>query len=72
MNENVKRSKELFEEERKRLLEQFDSKKEIISESIQIENKNIQKGKKGEEVAIVFKDVVRKNDKVFLLQKRKV
>jgi DNA recombination protein RmuC len=35
MNENVKRSKELFEEERKRLLEQFDSKKEIISESIQ-------------------------------------
>jgi putative protease len=41
-------------------------------ESIQIENKNIQKGKKGEEVAIVFKDVVRKNDKIFLLQKRKV
>ena len=45
---------------------------EQIVESIQIENKNIQKGKKGEEVAIVFKDVVRKNDKVFLLQKRKV
>jgi DNA recombination protein RmuC len=35
VNENVKRSKELFEDERKRLLEQFDSKKEIISESIQ-------------------------------------
>jgi putative protease len=45
---------------------------EQIVESIQIENKNIQKGKKGEEVAIIFKDVVRKNDKVFLLQKRKV
>ena len=45
---------------------------EQVVESIQIENKNIQKGKKGEEVAIVFKDVVRKNDKVFLLQKRKV
>jgi len=35
VSENVKRSKELFEEERKRLLEQFDSKKELISESIQ-------------------------------------
>jgi DNA recombination protein RmuC len=35
VSENVKRSRELFEEERKRLLEQFDSKKEIISESIQ-------------------------------------
>lgn len=35
VNENVKRSKEIFEEERKRLLEQFDSKKELISESIQ-------------------------------------
>lgn len=35
IDENVKRSKELFEEERKRLLEQMDSKKEIISESIQ-------------------------------------
>jgi putative protease len=45
---------------------------EQVVESIQIENKNITKGKKGEEVAIVFKDVVRKNDKVFLLQKRKV
>lgn len=40
--------------------------------SIQMKNRNIEKGKKGEEVAVVFKDVVRKNDKVFLLQKRKV
>ncbi|MCK9445556.1 U32 family peptidase [bacterium] len=45
---------------------------EQIVESIQIENKDIKKGKKGEEVAIVFKDVVRKNDKVFIFQKRKV
>jgi putative protease len=45
---------------------------EQVVESMQIENKNIKMGKKGEEVAIVFKDVVRKNDKVFLLQKRKV
>lgn len=35
VNENAKRSKEIFEEERKRLLEQLDSKKELISESIQ-------------------------------------
>ena len=35
VNENAKRSKEIFEEERKRLLEHFDSKKELISESIQ-------------------------------------
>lgn len=41
-------------------------------ESIQIKNKDIKRGKKGEEVAVVFKDIVRKNDKVFLLQKRKV
>ncbi|MFA5432129.1 MAG: U32 family peptidase [Candidatus Paceibacterota bacterium] len=41
-------------------------------QSIQIENKSIEKGKKGSEVALVFKDVVRKNDKVFILQKRKV
>jgi putative protease len=41
-------------------------------ESMQIKNRSIEKGKKGEEVAVVFKDIVRKNDKVFLLQKRKV
>lgn len=40
--------------------------------SIQVENKDIKRGKKGQEVAIVFDDVVRKNDKVFILQKRKV
>jgi len=45
---------------------------EQVVESIQIENKSIEKGKKGEEVAIVFKDTVRKNDKVFVFQKRKV
>ena len=45
---------------------------EQIVESIQIENKDVKKGKKGEEVAIIFKDVVRKNDKVFIFQKRKV
>lgn len=45
---------------------------EQVVESIQIKNESIKTGKKGEEVAIVFKDVVRKNDKVFLLQKRKV
>jgi putative protease len=45
---------------------------EQVVESIQVENKSIAKGKKGEEVAVVFKDVVRKNDKVFVFQKRKV
>lgn len=40
--------------------------------SIQIGNKDVKMGKKGEEVAIVFNDIVRKNDKVFLIAKRKV
>ena len=40
--------------------------------SIQIKNENVKMGKKGEEVAVVFNDVVRKNDKVFLITKRKV
>ncbi len=35
IDENAKRSREIFEEQRKRLLEQLDSKKEIINESIQ-------------------------------------
>lgn len=39
-------------------------------ESIQIKNENVKMGKKGEEVAVVFNDVVRKNDKVFLIKKR--
>jgi putative protease len=41
-------------------------------ESIQIKNKNVKMGKKGEEVAVVFNDIVRKNDKVFLIKKREV
>lgn len=40
--------------------------------SIQIENKDVKMGKKGEEVAVVFNDIVRKNDKVFLITKRKI
>jgi len=40
--------------------------------SIQIRNKDVKIGKKGEEVAIVFKGVVRKNDKVFLMVERKI
>ena len=41
-------------------------------ESIQIKNENVKMGKKGEEVAVVFNDIVRKNDKVFLITKRKI
>lgn len=41
-------------------------------ESIQIGNKNVKMGKKGEEVAVGFNDIVRKNDKVFLIAKRKI
>lgn len=40
--------------------------------SIQVENKNSKIGKKGEEVAIVFEKEVKKNDKVFLITKRKI
>jgi len=40
--------------------------------SIQVKNEDVKMGKKGEEVAIVFNDIVRKNDKVFLIAKRKV
>jgi putative protease len=40
--------------------------------SIQIDNKDVKAGKKGEEVAVVFNDIVRKNDKVFLIKKREV
>ncbi|MFA5715078.1 MAG: peptidase U32 family protein [Candidatus Paceibacterota bacterium] len=40
--------------------------------SIQIDNKDVKMGKKGEEVAVVFNDIVRKNDKVFLIKKREV
>jgi len=40
--------------------------------SIQIGNEDVKIGKKGEEVAIVFNDIVRKNDKVFLIAKRKI
>lgn len=40
--------------------------------SIQMNNKDVKLGKKGEEVAVVFNDIVRKNDKVFLITKRKI
>jgi len=44
---------------------------QVVS-SIQVENKNSKIGKKGEEVAIVFEKEVKKNDKVFLITKRKI
>ena len=37
-------------------------------ESIEVENKNVNKALKGAEVAIKFKDKVRENDKVFLIK----
>jgi len=40
-------------------------------ESIEVENKSVKMGRKGEEVAIIFKDKVSKGDKVFLVRKRK-
>jgi putative protease len=40
--------------------------------SIQVENKNSKIGKKGDEIAIVFEKEVKKNDKVFLITKRKI
>ncbi|MFA5754987.1 MAG: peptidase U32 family protein [Candidatus Paceibacterota bacterium] len=39
--------------------------------SIEVENKSVKMGRKGEEVAIIFKDKVSKGDKVFLVRKRK-
>jgi putative protease len=44
---------------------------EQIIESIEVENKSVKMGRKGEEVAIIFKDKVSKGDKVFLVRKRK-
>jgi putative protease len=40
-------------------------------ESIEVENKSAKVGKKGGEVAIIFKSPVKKGDKVFLIKKRK-
>lgn len=40
-------------------------------ESIEIENKSAKVGKKGGEVAVIFKSPVKKGDKVFLIKKRK-
>ena len=40
-------------------------------ESIEVENKSAKIGKKGGEVAIIFKSPVKKGDKVFLIKKRK-
>jgi len=40
--------------------------------SIQINNQEIKKAKKGQEVAIIFDKIVRDNDKVFLITKRKI
>jgi putative protease len=45
---------------------------EEIVGSIQIKNKSVKMGKKGEEVAIGLDGIARKNDKVFLIKKRKL
>ncbi|MDD4074424.1 MAG: U32 family peptidase, partial [Candidatus Pacebacteria bacterium] len=39
--------------------------------SIEVENKGVRMGKKGGEVAVIFKNKVSKGDKVFLVRKRK-